>query len=265
MLLRISRVFIFGLLACPLAVACNSSPSSSAVANSLAGRFAASGIDVQDVARVNGMPRPGGNGEPDRYSVRFTAALVPTADVTIHFASGIDAAAANGALIKDIVRGLVPDPVGWSAFLSIGTANFRARAGDRVPIVGEVLFDRTENGWQAENVSAFLPDATVRHATEQIAANATTREVNAMKSDLRNLVTAQEAYFSDHHRYGLAIGSGDLVYAPSQGVSVEMGAVTDHSWVATAHRVDTPALECRISVGLDSAQYNDGEPTCNRK
>src|ERR1700709_2553793 len=41
----------------------------------------------------------------------------------------------------------------------------------------------------------------------------------AMKSDLRNLVTAEEAYFADSTKYTTVIGSGGVNYKNSTGVN----------------------------------------------
>ena len=43
--------------------------------------------------------------------------------------------------------------------------------------------------------------------------------VSAMKSDLRNLVTAQESYFGDNDTYGTLAGLG-TAYSSSSGVTV---------------------------------------------
>src|SRR5216110_144451 len=40
----------------------------------------------------------------------------------------------------------------------------------------------------------------------------------SMKSDLRNLVTAEEAYFADSVKYTTAIGAGGIQYATTSGV-----------------------------------------------
>jgi type IV pilus assembly protein PilA len=42
----------------------------------------------------------------------------------------------------------------------------------------------------------------------------------AMKSDLRNLVTAEEAYFADSAKYTATIGAGGIYYKNSTGVIV---------------------------------------------
>jgi type IV pilus assembly protein PilA len=85
--------------------------------------------------------------------------------------------------------------------------------------------------------------------------------VASMKSDLRNLVTAQEAYFSDNNSsYASSITAMGTNYKSSSGVTVTMGTVTNTGWAATAAHQST-AKTCGISVG--GTATNEGEPVCN--
>ena len=84
------------------------------------------------------------------------------------------------------------------------------------------------------------------------------------KSDLRNLVTAQEAYFSDYVSYATAVGN--LNYNVSPGNTVVIGTATGTGWNATVinNAVTTPA-SCGIFVGSAAAPItgeNEGEPVC---
>jgi Tfp pilus assembly protein PilE len=73
--------------------------------------------------------------------------------------------------------------------------------------------------------------------------------IASMKSDLRNVAVAQEAYFSDTN--GLyAVTPTDLgtSYKPSAGVVVIFGGVTTTSWRATAtHPMTT--TRCKRAAG----------------
>ncbi len=88
----------------------------------------------------------------------------------------------------------------------------------------------------------------------------------SMKSDLRNLVTAQEAYFSDHTTYTDISGLGTS-YAPSTGVTVEIDENLGSGWHATAtHNALDSSRECWIYVGTGLATTGDGqegEPKCS--
>src|SRR5829696_2729240 len=67
--------------------------------------------------------------------------------------------------------------------------------------------------------------------------------VASMKSDLRNLVTAQEAYFADNSSaYAASITNlGTSRYKASTGVTVTISSGTSTNWAATASHSGLPA------------------------
>jgi hypothetical protein len=72
----------------------------------------------------------------------------------------------------------------------------------------------------------------------------------AVKSDLRNLVTAQEAYFIDHHRYGTnADLSKSNEFFATSGVSIEIVVPDTLSWRAIGRHMNLPDQECAVWVG----------------
>ena len=86
-----------------------------------------------------------------------------------------------------------------------------------------------------------------------------------MKSDLRNLVTAQEAYLSDNGAYYAGgIPNVAFPYRPSTGTTVTMVSVVGGGWSANAIYTGT-AKTCAIFYGnaavLAPATAN-GEPKC---
>jgi type IV pilus assembly protein PilA len=84
--------------------------------------------------------------------------------------------------------------------------------------------------------------------------------VASMKSDLRNLVTAQEAYFSDNNSsYASTITVMGTNYKSSSGVSVALNTVTATGWKATSTHSSTTKT-CAISLG--GGATNEGEPVC---
>jgi type IV pilus assembly protein PilA len=84
--------------------------------------------------------------------------------------------------------------------------------------------------------------------------------IASMKSDLRNLITAQEAYFSDNNStYASSTGALGTSYSASSGVTVTMGTVTNTGWAATASQNST-AKTCALTVGGGST--NEGVPIC---
>ena len=71
----------------------------------------------------------------------------------------------------------------------------------------------------------------------------------AMKSDLRNLATAQEAYLYDFATYytGAVPGSG-IAYTVTPGVTVTISNVSVSGWAATTTHSGTPQT-CAIFIG----------------
>ncbi|MDP3775531.1 MAG: prepilin-type N-terminal cleavage/methylation domain-containing protein [Gemmatimonadales bacterium] len=86
--------------------------------------------------------------------------------------------------------------------------------------------------------------------------------IAAMKSDLRNLVTAEESYNGDNASYTSALAS--LQYQASSGVTVTIGAADAIGWNATAKHNGTTRT-CGIFYGTSTAPIagqNEGEPKC---
>ena len=69
-----------------------------------------------------------------------------------------------------------------------------------------------------------------------------------MKSDLRNLVTAQEAYFADHAAYASAVA--DLKFRNSENVSMRLTATQNNAWAAEARSALLPNVACVIWINL---------------
>jgi prepilin-type N-terminal cleavage/methylation domain-containing protein len=84
--------------------------------------------------------------------------------------------------------------------------------------------------------------------------------VASMKSDLRNLVTAQEAYFSDNNSsYASSTTVLGTNYKASSGVTVTIAGVTATGWTATSSHAST-SKTCALSLG--GGATNEGEPVC---
>src|ERR1700674_1409186 len=59
--------------------------------------------------------------------------------------------------------------------------------------------------------------------------------IASMKADLRNLVTAQEAYYSDNSaQYAASTGAMGTNYYASAGVTVTINSTTNTGWTASA-------------------------------
>ena len=84
----------------------------------------------------------------------------------------------------------------------------------------------------------------------------------SMKSDLRNIVTAQETYFADNTTYTTSTTALNLLISP--GVAVSIGTATAGGWSATASHNATTRT-CGIYVGTASppvAGQSEGEARC---
>lgn len=87
--------------------------------------------------------------------------------------------------------------------------------------------------------------------------------IAAMKSDLRNLVTAQEAYFSDSVKYTSRLSR--LNFRPSTGVSTPIMTVGKGHWAATVTHSQVPGKTCAVAVNTTNSLVPaalDGEPAC---
>jgi len=93
----------------------------------------------------------------------------------------------------------------------------------------------------------------------------------SMKSDLRNMATVEEGYFSDFQVYTTGTGSnvgGTTAtisgFVPSAGVTVTAAATGGTGWSATAkHSATTRTCAIFIGVAAVSPATVEGEPKCS--
>jgi fructose-1,6-bisphosphatase len=86
-----------------------------------------------------------------------------------------------------------------------------------------------------------------------------------MKSDLRNLVTAEESFFSDSGTYVVYGDTTKLKFKPSSGVSTPVVAIGSGYWTATVTHNQIPNFTCGIGVNTVNTivgTAGDGEPIC---
>jgi type IV pilus assembly protein PilA len=102
----------------------------------------------------------------------------------------------------------------------------------------------------------------------------------SMKSDLRNLVTAEEGFFSDNLTYSTTLGAsqvntasggacgGTVAFTPSQGNTLVIGSCTAAGWNATATNgtLKGAITSCGVFVGSgatpNAAVTAEGAPAC---
>lgn len=86
----------------------------------------------------------------------------------------------------------------------------------------------------------------------------------SMKSDLRNLATAEENYFYDYASYTTSVGAL-ASYRPSTGVTITINEATMGGWSATASHANV-ARQCYLFVGNASpvgAATQEGQVACS--
>lgn len=87
--------------------------------------------------------------------------------------------------------------------------------------------------------------------------------MTAMKSDLRNLVSTQEAFFDTTQRYHSDAGA--LRFVPSTSITPPRITLSDSGWSATNTHSKYPGITCGIAVSATNplvASATDGEPAC---
>ena len=85
----------------------------------------------------------------------------------------------------------------------------------------------------------------------------------SMKSDLRNLVSAEESFFSDSSNYTTNLTS--LNFKASTGVTAPSIVTYPGAWVATNSHTQLPGKVCGIAVNTTNPSVTaagEGEPAC---
>ena len=89
--------------------------------------------------------------------------------------------------------------------------------------------------------------------------------ITAMKSDLRNMVTAEEAFFSDSSAYTTNITN--MNFKQSSGVNAPTIATGSGYWSATITHSQLAGHTCGIGVNTTNpvvgTAAGEGEPACN--
>ena len=88
--------------------------------------------------------------------------------------------------------------------------------------------------------------------------------IASMKSDLRNLVTAEEAFFADSVKYA-TYDTTKIKFRPSTGVNTPAIVIGAGYWSATVTHTQVPNFSCGIGVNTQNpliASAGEGEPVC---
>ena len=97
-------------------------------------------------------------------------------------------------------------------------------------------------------------------AIPKFAATKDKAKLASVKTDLRNMMTAQEAYFSDYATYGSTLSS--TIFQPSTGNTyVTAGTASSYSSTVTNASITTNPKSCTVTVG--GTGTNDGTIVCS--
>ncbi len=99
--------------------------------------------------------------------------------------------------------------------------------------------------------------------------------VSSMKGDLNNLVTAEEAYFTNYNTYtntytSMTTATSAVIWHPSGGNNVTFGSLTSSGWSATMTNNYVPSAAnqstCGVFLGAAAAPFAqdtlEGAPVC---
>ena len=87
--------------------------------------------------------------------------------------------------------------------------------------------------------------------------------ITAMKSDLRNLVSAEESYFSDSAKYTSTLSL--VGFKQSTGVNTPNLTIGAGYWSATVTHTQLTGISCGIAVNTTNpvvTSAGEGEPAC---
>ena len=92
--------------------------------------------------------------------------------------------------------------------------------------------------------------------------------VAAMRSDLEELASLQEAYHADHGSYATSLD--EVGFTPSAGVAIMLGESGANGWAASATHADWDDVKCAYSGGTmmadnsTAAATDSGGVVCNQ-
>src|SRR5437016_9807223 len=85
----------------------------------------------------------------------------------------------------------------------------------------------------------------------------------SMKSDLRNLVTAEEAYFADSVKYSASIGAGGVTFTQSTGNTAPSITTTADGWTANGTADNRTTVTDHYLMPTSPGKTDkEGEPKC---
>jgi type IV pilus assembly protein PilA len=102
-------------------------------------------------------------------------------------------------------------------------------------------------------------------AIPKFAATKDKAKLASVKTDLRNLMTAQEAYFSDFATYGsfAQLQSAGNFTLSGGNTGAAAGVASGYTATVTNVSISTGFTQCTVQVGAGAASTTDGVITCS--
>ena len=128
-----------------------------------------------------------------------------------------------------------------------------------------IIYRKGDSGWQLANVTDNGSLRAVEEPGSQ-SVFAGPREriyVALMKSDLRNLASAQETFFGDSARYMDPRITNTKYWQSSPGIRVDEGRAGSAGWSAKVSRGGTAQQRTMWIGERGVGSGNEGEPTCD--
>ena len=102
-------------------------------------------------------------------------------------------------------------------------------------------------------------------AIPKFAATKDKAKLASVKTDLRNVMTAQEAYFSDYATYGTfaQLQTASNFSLSSGNTMTVTGASNGYTATATNNTISTGIKTCTVQVGAGAASTLDGVQVCS--
>ncbi len=98
-------------------------------------------------------------------------------------------------------------------------------------------------------------------AIPKFAATKDKAKLAGVKTDLRNIMTAQEAYFSDNQTYASSLAS--LNFSPSgANTGTVAGASSGFTATVSNNTISTGTTSCQVQVGAGASSSVDGVIRC---
>ena len=158
-------------------------------------------------------------------------------------------------------------PLGPLYALAVASLNvtFRTDHGEeQVRAALSLLFKKTMNRWTIiHSHTSTMPMEDAEGANIAGSSSLDAVYVASMKSDLRNLVIAEEAFFADSVHYTSKVGRGGINFSVAVGNTVPTIRLTADGWTASIGNANAKT-RCVIFVGSTAIPpaTREGEPIC---